>query len=156
MKFRQTLFALLASLTMIFGCGQKDSDIQANVDEKLKSNSEMTTPATTTVKDGVVTISGVCKDETCKAECEKLAAGVKGVKSVINNMTVPAPVVTKPDETLITGANQAVAAYEGVTAEVANGIITLRGSIKRTDLPKLMQAISGLQPKSVNNQLQVK
>src|SRR5688572_25249028 len=157
MKIKKNLFAvLLIASTLISGCKPKDADIQANVEKKLRTNTEMTGPVTASVNDGVATISGECKDEACKAKCGELAASVKGVKSVVNNMTVPAPVVINPDDALRTGVTQAAAAYEGVTAEVSEGVVTLRGSIKRSDLSNLMQSINALQPKSVKNELQVK
>ncbi len=156
MKLKKFLFALLISSTFIFGCQKKDADIQADVEKKLKSNTEMASTVSASVTDGVATISGECKDEACKAKCGELAASVKGVKSVVNNLTVPAPVEINTDNALITGANQAVTAYPGVTAEVSGGVVTLRGSIKRSQLANLMQAINALQPKSVNNELQVK
>ncbi|MBA2561778.1 MAG: BON domain-containing protein [Chitinophagaceae bacterium] len=157
MKIRKILFAvLLMASTFIIGCKPKDADIQANVEKKIKTNTEMTGAVTASVNDGVATISGECKDEACKAKCGELTASVKGVKSVVNNMMVPAPVVINTDNALTTGARQAAAAYDGVTADVSDGVVTLRGSIKRSDLSKLMQSINALQPKSVKNELQVK
>ena len=156
MKIKQILFAiLLMASSFIIGCKPKDADIQADVEKKLTTNTEMGA-VTASVSNGVATISGECKDEACKAKCGEMAASVKGVKSVVNNMTVPAPVVINTDNALTTGATQAVAAYNGVTADVSDGIVTLRGSVKRSDLPKLMQSINALNPKSVKNELQVK
>ena len=156
MKLKKMLFAVLLVALTFNGCKPKDADIEANVVEKIKTNTAMTGTVTASVNDGVATISGECKDDACKAKCGELAASVKGVKSVVNNMNVPAPVVINTDDALTTGAKQAAAAYDGVTAEVSDGVVTLRGSIKRSDLSKLMQSINALQPKSVKNELQVK
>lgn len=157
MKLSKFLLSVLLAITLFFaGCKPKDADIKANVEEKLKTNTEMTTPATVSVTDGVATLTGECKDDACKAKCEELAKSAKGVKSVVNNLTVPAPVVINTDDALSTGAKQAVAAYNGVTADVSGGVVTLRGSITRDNLTKLMQAITALQPKSIKNELQVK
>ncbi|MEO7802320.1 MAG: BON domain-containing protein [Ginsengibacter sp.] len=150
------LSALLAVILLFAGCKPKDADIKANVEEKLKTNTEMTTPATVSVTDGVATLIGECKDDACRTKCGELANSAKGVKSVVNNMTVPAPVVINTDDALTTGAKQAVAAYSGVTADVSDGVVTLRGSITRANLTKLMQSITALQPKSIKNELQVK
>jgi len=40
------------------------------------------------VKDGVVTLSGTVSDQQQKDKAKKLAGKVKGVKQVINNITV--------------------------------------------------------------------
>ena len=61
---------------LFISCGQKDSDIKASVEEKLKTNTDMAGPMTVAVNDGVVTISGECKDDACKAKCEDLAKSV--------------------------------------------------------------------------------
>ncbi len=157
MKLSKFLFSAALATSLFFaGCKAKDADIKTNVEEKLKTNTEMATPASVNVTDGVATLTGECKDETCKSKCGELAASAKGVKSVVNNMTVPAPVVINTDDALTTGAKQAVAAYSGVTADVSGGVVTLRGSIARDNLTKLMQAITALQPKSIKNELQVK
>ena len=157
MKLSKFLFsALLAVLLFFAGCKPKDADIKANVEEKLKTNTEMATPASVSVTDGVATLTGECKDEACKSKCAELASSANGVKSVVNNMSVPAPVTINTDDALTTGAKQAVAAYNGVSADVSGGIVTLRGSITRDNLTKLMQSITALQPKSINNELQVK
>src|ERR1044072_4488031 len=97
MKITKFLFSILLMSSMfIMGCGPKDADIKASVEEKLKTNTDMTGPMTVAVNDGVVTITGECKDEACKAKCEERAKGVKGVKSVVNNCTVPPPPVPQP------------------------------------------------------------
>ena len=46
--------------------------------------------------------------------------------------------------------------YPNVTATVNNGEVTLTGSVKRDDLPKLMQRVQALNPTKVNNNLSIK
>jgi len=55
-----------------------------------KSTSALKTKVTT--KDGVVAISGEAANDAEKTLVEKLAASIRGVKSVTNNMTIKAPV----------------------------------------------------------------
>ena len=91
MKLTKLLLAVVVSATILFvGCKPKDADIKANVEKALKADPMMTSTMVD-VKDGVVTMSGECKDDACKAMCEKTVAGVKGVKSVVNNCMVAAP-----------------------------------------------------------------
>ncbi len=52
--------------------------------------------ATVDVKDGIATITGEVKDTAFTA----LVSAIKGVKSVVNSTTLPAPVVTTPPQLL--------------------------------------------------------
>lgn len=154
------MFSILLMSSMFFiGCGQKDSDIKASVEEKLKTNTEMTTPLTVSVTDGVVSLSGQCKDEACKAKCEELAKSAKGVKSVVNNAvvaTTSAPVQTSTDDALTTGVKDATKDHPTVQASVNNGVVTLTGEIKRDQLQKLMQTLNTLNPVKIENKLTIK
>ncbi len=64
--------------------------------------------------------------------------------------------VVNDDATIRSSVNSIVAAYPGVTADVQNGSVTLRGNIQRANLQKLMMAINEANIKNVNNQLTVK
>ena len=159
MKLTKILFSILLAFSMfIIGCGQKDSDIKASVEEKLKTNPDMTGPMTVSVNGGTVTISGECKDENCKAKCEELAKSVKGVKSVVNNCAVAAamPVQVSTDDALTTGVMDATKDHPTVKAAVNDGVITLTGEIKRDQLAKLMMTLNTLKPKKIENQLTIK
>lgn len=132
----------------------KDSDLQTSVNEKLG-----TSGVSATVNDGVVTLNGQCPDEPCRTSAEQSAKDVKGVKSVINNISVAppaAPVEVSSDAALQTGLKDATKDYPGVTATVANGEVTLTGTIERSKLPNLMQSVNSLNPKKVNNKLTIK
>lgn len=160
MKITKIILLVLIMSSMFFiGCGQKDSDIKVSVEEKLKTNTGMTSPMTVSVVDGVVTISGECKDEACRKQCEDLARSAKGVKSVINNCTVappPAPVQVSTDDALSTGVKDATKDHPTVQATVTDGVITLTGEIKRDQLAKLMQTLNTLSPKKIENKLTIK
>jgi osmotically-inducible protein OsmY len=112
------------------------------------------------VKDGVVTLSGQVKDETAKSLAETTAKGVKGVKSVNNNLTVAppsaAPVEITADDPLKASVDNTIKDYPGVAATVKDGVITLTGQIKRADLQNLMKALNTLKPKKIENQLTIK
>ena len=155
--FMGALLSISMQLTSCKG-KPKDSDIQASLNEKVQADSRLN-HVTTSVTDGVVTLSGDCPDETCRTSAEQAAKDVKGVKSVVNNITVmpPAPPVTvSPDSNLEAGLRDATKDYPGVMATVSNGEVTLTGTIERSKLPKLMQSINSLNPKKVNNNLTVK
>ena len=88
-----TKITLIAALMLAVGftsCKPKDSDIQAKVETALKADA-MAANTKVSVVDGVVTLTGECKDAECKAGCEKLitTAAIKGVKSITNNCTLP-------------------------------------------------------------------
>ena len=70
-----------------------DASITAEVKSSLMSHqptSALHTGVTTT--DGVVTLSGIAKNDAEKSLVTKLATDINGVTSVINNMTIAVPV----------------------------------------------------------------
>lgn len=66
------------------------------------------------------------------------------------------PVEISPDATLRSSVNDLVKAYNGVEAEVKDGVVTLRGNIKQDDLQTLIMKVQELKPKKVENQLVIK
>jgi hyperosmotically inducible periplasmic protein len=161
MKVSKILLAVfLAASVSFIGCKPKDSTIQKNISDKFASTPECA-GATATVTDGVATLTGQVKDDMCKSTAETTAKDVKGVKSVVNDLTVPppppppAPAVSS-DTTMSQGVTDATKDFPTVKASINNGEITLTGNIKRKDLPRLMQSLSSLHPSKINNQLTVK
>ncbi|MFC3562044.1 BON domain-containing protein [Pedobacter jamesrossensis] len=111
------------------------------------------------VAQGDVTLTGEVADDAAKAEAEKIAKAEKGVKSVINSLTIkPAaiPVVISEDPTLIKNVTDATKDFPTVKADVKDGVLTLTGEIKKASLITLMQHLSALKPKKIDNKLTVK
>ena len=158
------LTAVVIAATLGFAsCSPKDADIKTAIETKLKAEPQMS-GVMVDVKDGVATIAGECKDDACKANCEKDTKEVKGVKTVVNNLTVAAvaapstmtaPVTVTQDDPLTKSVMDATKDYPTVTASVNSGVITLSGNIKKNDLPKLMKSLSSLKPKKIDNKLTV-
>ena len=150
----------IAATLALSSCAPKDADIQKNVEEKLKTN-QSTATTVVMVNDGVATLSGELASDEAKAESEKMAKDAKGVKSVVNNITVKtavveAPVVVSPDASLEAGLRDATKDFPGVTATVMNGVVTLAGTIERAKLSMLMMSVNALHPQKVDNKLTVK
>ena len=150
-------FLLITSIT---SCKQKtsDADVKTAVDNAIAANSSLS-GTYSSVKDGVVTLTGEVMDDASKASAETVAKGVKGVKSVVNNLTVapaPAPVVITADDPLKTSVDATLKDFAGVSASVQDGVVTLTGEIKRADLQKLMMALNTLKPKKIENKLTIK
>ena len=163
MKNHFSLLALILSFIipsiLVSSCKEKDSKIQAAVESSLKENNMPEISAS--VKNGVVTLTGECKDEAGRSSVESIVAKVKGVKQVINNCTVaqvvsPAPVVITPDDALTRAVTDATKDYPTVKAAVKDGVITLTGDIKRANLQKLMMTLNTLKPKKIDNKLTIK
>jgi osmotically-inducible protein OsmY len=161
MKLTKTFLAFfLTASILFFSCSPKDSDIQSKITEKFAATPELS-GATATVDKGIATISGEVKDESARIEAENTAKDVKGVKSVVNNTTVMAPPPPPPPPApvasdLSKGVTDATKDFPTVNATVNGGEITLTGTLKRTDLPKLMQSLNSLNPTKINNQLTLK
>lgn len=160
MKISKILLAVFLSASVLFfSCKPKDSDVQAKITEKFAATPECS-GASASVMDGVATLTGEVKDDACKNMAGQTAKEIKGVKSVVNDLTTtpppPPPVTVSPDNALNQGVTDATKDFPTVTAAVNDGEITLTGSIKRADLPKLMQTLNTLKPKKINNQLTIK
>ena len=155
MKLTKATFAVAFAIIVAFtSCKAKDSDIQTSVQSKE------TTSVSVTVNDGVATLKGEVADEAAKMKAEEIAKGEKGVKSVVNNLTVAmpavmAPVVVAADDPLMMSVRDAVKDHPTVNANVANGVVTLTGTAKKADLPKIMMKLNSLHPKKIDNNLTV-
>ncbi len=147
-----TTFVILGLVASLSSCKS-----QADKDNELKAKIEaVASGVTVSVNEGVATLSGTVNDEASKSSMEAAVKSVGGVKSVVNNLDVPPPVVINPDEVLVNAVNGVIANFAGVVATVNDGVVTLSGNISRADLPQLMQAVNALQPKSVENKLTIK
>ncbi len=149
MKLTKLLMVVAVSATMLFvSCKPKDADIKTAVEKALSADPSMT-GATVDVKDGVVTMGGECKDDACKAGCEKIVAGVKGVKSVVNNCTVAAPPPPPPASltTVLDAATQqkvkdGLKDMPGVTVEFVSDKAILKGAVTDKQRLTIMQLLA--------------
>ncbi|MES2457929.1 MAG: hypothetical protein V4594_20395 [Bacteroidota bacterium] len=66
-----------------------------------------------------------------------------------------APVVISTDNDLNAKVKDATKDFPGVNATISGGEITLTGSVSREKLPVLMQSLSALHAKKINNQLTI-
>jgi hypothetical protein len=85
------------------GCNKPidDATLTTNVQAAIKADSAISQqPVQVAVQSGVVTLSGNVSDDTASAVAAQDAVGVKGVKEVVNDLTVSgiavAPTVTSP------------------------------------------------------------
>jgi len=151
------LTVLVLALSLLAGaCGKKDADIQKAAQDKL--NSENVTGATVTVKDGVATLTGEVADITVKNKAETAVKGTDGVKSVTNNLTLkplPTPVPPPVDPMLKGKVEEALkkAGCTGATVEVANGTVTLKGTVPDAKFAQCVQAATESGAGKVENQL---
>ncbi|MFB9076372.1 BON domain-containing protein [Flavobacterium procerum] len=157
MKFKSILLGMALAVALT-ACKPKDADIEKEIITKISSMPDVGV----SVKDGVATISGICKDEALRQNAENTVKGVKGVKSVINNCVIPVqepvatPIEINPDTALNTSINEVVKSYKGVNASVKDGVVTLTGEIKRNQLGSLIKSVQELKPKKVENKLTIK
>jgi hyperosmotically inducible periplasmic protein len=146
-------------VVLLSSCGNSDKKVAENVNAKVSANNPN---ISATVADGVVTLTGTCPDEPCKSSSEAAAKDVKGVKQVVNQIQVAAPaapeptITINPDDSLRTAVNEAIKDYKNVKAEVRDGVVTLTGEIKRSQLSELMQDVTAAKPKKIENKMQIK
>lgn len=154
MKTTQFLMSMAIAATLFFAsCKPKDAAIQAAIQAKEA------TGITVVVNKGDATLTGVVDDEAAKTKAADIAKAEKGVKSVINNLTikpVAAPVVIAEDPVLIKNVADATKDFPTVKAEIKDGVIVLTGELKKASLITLMQHLSALNPKKIDNKLTIK
>ncbi len=152
-----TMLALVVMLAVgATSCKPKDADIQKAVQTEIAANPDAA-GVTATVDKGIVTLTGEVKDEATSAAINGIAAGVKDVKSVVNNLSVPqTPIVTAQDTELQTGLVDALKDNPAVSYTVKDGVVTLTGEVKSSDLPTILQKVSALNPVKIDNQITVK
>ena len=162
MKLKLSRLLLLLSAVALLGTASvgckkkaKDADIKSAIETALKAD-PMAASTMVDVKDGVATITGQCKDDMCRASCEKMVAAVKGVKSVVNNCTVTPKVEIAADDPLAKAVTDAIKDFPGVMATVKDGIVTLTGEISKDKVQKLMMGLQALKPKKVESTVLVK
>ena len=157
--FSRWVYGLFLALTLVAftSCKDKnrDGDIQTAINSKTQSDPSLA-GVSATVADGTVTLTGSCADETCRSNAEKAVKDIDGVKKVVNNIQI-AQVQVTDDAPLRASTEQVVGSYEGVQADVNNGVITLRGTVADRDkLQQLMMDLNALRPKRIDNQLVIK
>lgn len=154
MKLTKVLLAVAVSASVGFiGCKPKDADLQKSIQEKEPAY------VSVTVLDAVATLSGDAPDAAAKTSAGDIAQGVKGVKSVTNNLVVApppppppvvAPVVITLDDPLTKAVTDATKDFPTVQATVKEGVITVTGEISADKWKKLKMSLDGLKPKKVD------
>lgn len=157
-KFNNYFAVAMCASTLLFSaCNDKRNDvqIQEDVQKSLSTNSDGSTAfadVTSSVKDGVVTLSGRCEGDNCSDSVIARIEKTDGVKNVVNNIEESA---APTDLTLRTSVQTIISKYPGVQADVAGGVIVLRGTLKRDQLQPLMNELSSLNAKKIDNQLAI-
>lgn len=152
MKKILAIIAIAAFTFAMPACKTKvsDAEIKTSADAALQANTALS-GVTAEIANGVATLTGNVADEAAKTAAETAIKGVKGVTSVVNNITVAPPVVIAPESALETAVKDAIKDHPTVTASVSpEGVVTLTGEIKKADQVKLMQKVNATRPKSVD------
>lgn len=156
------MFLMMACILMtglaFQSCNSNDQKIQNEV-QKVIMNDYRT--VSTSVKDGVVTLTGTADSQTTRMAAETVARSVKGVKSVVNNITVNSTNQNSgmySDSVLQSTIANALTAggYNNVKVAVNNGEVTLTGDLSRSDLTRVMQIANEANPRKVNNNITLK
>ena len=161
MKIKKLSLLLLLCIAVGFtsckSSDDKDAQIKTDIEKVLVPG------VTVTVDRGVAKISGVFETQGEHRRGLEAAIDVPYVKSVLDNaITQAAPTMTQDNNPTITPDNMLkdkvdliLKDYPLVTATVNDGMITLNGTIQRSELPDLMKKMNETQPKKVENLLKI-
>lgn len=160
MEIKKISLMILCVISLGFtlqSCKPDDTKLQKEVAAVITS---VDSKISSTVKDGIATLSGTVDSEEVKMKAEEVIKSVKGIKSVINNIEVKkveAPIIN-PDQVIISTITDKLKTenLSGVNVEVVDGEVILTGDVKRADLTKIMQIANESSPKKVTNKLNIK
>ncbi len=135
--------------------GPDDATINTAVQQKVAAELP-TAKVSAATKEGVVTLTGDVETADAKTKAETAAKGVNGVKSVTNNITVkpamppPPPAAAGNDAAIQQAVADKIKAANvpGVTVNVAAGVATLTGTVKKGEMAKAVQAANEANPKA--------
>lgn len=155
MKVKVLTVLTLAFALFMMACGKSDADLQKAATDKLAA--DKVTGVTVAVKDGVATLTGEVADATVKSKAET-SAKVEGIKSVDNKITLkPLPTPPPPTEDQkaegIINEGLKKEGIAGVTVKVANGEVTLSGTVDKAQVVKVMQIANEAKVGKVINNL---
>lgn len=127
----------------------KDSDIQATIEKAISADGKLAGTAVA-VKDGIATLTGQLADNSAVTYVVDAIGKLKGVKSVVNNLTVappPAPVVNADDAALTQGLADIFKDVPSVTSSIKDGKIVLVGEIVKAKWAMIKQTLDKLKSK---------
>jgi osmotically-inducible protein OsmY len=157
MKIKFLTVITLAVVAFMAACGKSDADIQKAVAAKLAADN--VSGVTVTVNGGVATLSGEVADITVKNKALASAKSVEGVKSVTDSTTLrplptPAPAPADPMLSGKVEENLKKAGCTGATVTVANGTVTLSGTVPEAKFAECVKVVNESGAGKLNNQLQ--
>jgi hyperosmotically inducible protein len=163
MKKILSLFLTVILISSLVGCKPSDEKITTAVKAALSTNPSLS-PVSVNVKDGIVTLTGEVETDELKSLAESSLAGLKGVKSITNSLTVKPKGPTAEElkkmaeDALLSKVNENFATYkvEGITATVSDGVVTLTGEITRANLQNAMKAAMESGATKVENKMTIK
>jgi hyperosmotically inducible periplasmic protein len=157
MKIKFLTVITLAVVAFMAACGKSDADIQKAVAAKLAADN--VSGVTVAVNGGVATLSGEVADITVKNKALASAKSVEGVKSVTDSTTLkplptPAPAPADPMLSGKVEENLKKAGCTGATVTVANGTVTLSGTVPEAKFAECVKVVNESGAGKLNNQLQ--
>lgn len=155
-----TVLALAAAL-FLNACGKSDTDLQKAASDKLAADKVV--GVSVAVKGGVATLTGEVADVTVRSKAEASVKAVEGIKQVTNNTTLkplpPPPVEPVQTDAMIKGVVEEgikKLGLSGITVAVADGEVTLTGTVAKDRLAEVTKVAMEADVKKVNNKLIIK
>ncbi len=157
MKIKVFTVVTLALALFLSACGKSDADLQKAAADKLAADN--ISGVTVAVNGGVASLSGQVADVTVKSRAEASVKAVEGITSVnstgVTLKPLPTPPPVSPDKMLEGTINESLKqkGITGVTVSVANGEVTLSGTVDKARVPEVMMAANEAKPAKVVNNL---
>ncbi len=143
-----SVFFLIGLIPAMSHCAQmSDADITLVVQERLASDAATGGHKIEVITDdGVVALSGMVDNILAKERAARLAETIRGVRSVVNNISVWTPersdAQIRADVMMALATNPATGPW-GIEMDVADGVIALRGGVNSWYEKQLAQKVAG-------------
>ncbi|HEX5552270.1 MAG TPA: BON domain-containing protein [Chitinophagaceae bacterium] len=150
---------------MAVSCKPGDSQITKAV---TAATTAITPGVTVHVQNGIVTLGGTVRGTTTKSDLDATVKALKGVDSVIDNVSFEPPPPPPPSSTPYPGVYPDTLAertmdtafkynhISGVSGSVDNGVVTLTGNAAKKDMRMILLIAHESHPKKVINKITVK
>ena len=150
------LILLCLGLLLSTGCNRQSIDQDIKTQLALKAKTELNYAGLQyTVNAGTVTLGGRCPTPKAKSEVVRSVKDIAGVKQVVDQIQV-APLLIGTDYALKSAVDSVLAKHPLALAVVRDSVVTLTGQVEEKQLQNLLSGLSGLYPKQVHNQLQIR
>jgi hyperosmotically inducible periplasmic protein len=129
----------LTAFLFLCSCGNRDNDLQQNVNDVLKSSPALFA----TVENGEVTLNGMVDNGIIAIAAEESLSKINGIKKINNKVKIVSSEAN--DDLLSLGIQQLLQSHQEMKYRLENGILYISGQLSFSDWANIKSALENLQ-----------